>query len=484
MTLTQKAALTFMLCCTQSLSVYAADDLTRGQVAAAARKATDFFRTQISTEGGYLWQYSEDLAYREGEGKASASMVWVQPPGTPSVGHAYLRAYERTGDAYYLGAVIETANCLVRGQLESGGWGYNIELDPKKRGRYAYRVDGEKAGSHNTTTLDDNVTQAALRFLMRVDEALELKGLENDSIHGAVSYALAHLLEAQYPNGAWPQRFVRPPDPTKHSVKKASYPETWSRTYPKKDYRSYYTFNDNTIADMIATMLDAWQIYDEPKYKTAAEKGGDFIILAQMPEPQPAWAQQYDAEMHPAWARKFEPPSITGGESHGAMNALLMLCRRTGEKKYLAPLPRAIEYFRRSRLPNGQLARFYELKTNKPLYFTKDYKLIYSDADMPTHYAFKTGCGIEGIAKKYEELKAADPAAPKRDKSPKKPKLTDDLVAQAKSVVAALDDRGRWVKDDRLRYHGKDNPARRIIDCRAFVRNLDALTEYLAATRP
>ena len=50
----------------------------------------------------------------------------------------------------------------------------------------------------------------------------------------------------------------------------------------------------------------------------AARRGGDFILLAQMPEPQPAWAQQYNARMEPAWARRFEPASITGGESVGA----------------------------------------------------------------------------------------------------------------------------------------------------------------------
>ena len=75
MTLTRSAALAFLICCTQSLSGYAADDLPRDQVAAAARKATDFFRTRISTEGGYLWQYSEDLKYRQGEGKASATIT-------------------------------------------------------------------------------------------------------------------------------------------------------------------------------------------------------------------------------------------------------------------------------------------------------------------------------------------------------------------------------------------------------------------------
>ena len=32
----------------------------------ALQIATRFFRTQISTEGGYLWRYSDDLSRREG----------------------------------------------------------------------------------------------------------------------------------------------------------------------------------------------------------------------------------------------------------------------------------------------------------------------------------------------------------------------------------------------------------------------------------
>jgi len=49
--------------------------------------------------------------------------------------------------------------------------------------------------------------------------------------------------------------------------------------------------------------FEAWRIYGEDRYRRTAEKGGEFILLAQMPEPQPAWAQQYDVEMRPAWAR-------------------------------------------------------------------------------------------------------------------------------------------------------------------------------------
>ena len=80
-------------------------------------------------------------------------------------------------------------------------------------------------------------------------------------------------------------------------------------------YQNYYTFNDNSISDVFETMIEAYKIYGNEQYLDAAKQCGDFIILAQMPEPQQAWAQQYNENMEPAWARKFEPPAITGGET-------------------------------------------------------------------------------------------------------------------------------------------------------------------------
>lgn len=453
----------------------------RDRAAAAMRKAVAFFTRQVATEGGYLWRYSEDLSLREGEGKASASTVWVQPPGTPSVGMAFLEAYRATGDPACLDAAKQAGYCLVRGQLLSGGWDYHIEFDPQKRKKYAYRADSPQAGKklRNTSTLDDNTTQAAARLLVHLDQTLQFK---DAVIHEAARYALDALVKAQYPNGAWPQRFDHPHDPARFPVKKASYPATWSRTFPHDDYATYYTFNDHAIDDVIEVMFEASRVYGDAQYRKAAQKGGDFILLAQMPEPQPAWAQQYDAEMHPAWARKFEPPSITGGESQRVMQTLLLLFRETGDKKYLEPIPRAMAYLRCSLLPGGQLARFYELRTNRPLYFTKTYELTYRDDDLPTHYAFKVDQNLDRLEREYQRLLQSGPPPPaQRPVAPRRSKPSKAQEAQVEKVIAALDDRGRWVEDGRLEYHGPDDSARRVIDSQTFIHNLGVLSAYLAS---
>src|SRR5688572_18668371 len=115
----------------------------RDEASRALRRACEFFRNEVAVEGGYVWRYSLDLSRREGEGDAGRRAAWVQPPGTPAVGLAFLEAHEATCDRFYLDAAVEAARCLLRGQLRSGGWTYRIELDPGARARFAYRSEPE-----------------------------------------------------------------------------------------------------------------------------------------------------------------------------------------------------------------------------------------------------------------------------------------------------------------------------------------------------
>lgn len=476
-------SLCLVLSWTIGASAPAAEPL-RDEAAKSLRRGIEFFRTSVAVEGTYLWNYSADLSLREGENKATHSQAWVQPPGTPSVGIALLSAWKATGDPYYLEAARETASGLVRGQLRSGGWHYAIQFDPAERRKHAYR-DGGRADGRNVTTFDDDTTQAALRFLMRTDQALDFKDAK---IHEAVTYAIHSIVQAQYPNGAWPQGYDQFPEPDDFAIKKASYPRDWPRTWPgSKQYWLKYTLNDNALATMIETLFEAARIYQNANpgkddlariARNSAEKAGGFLILAQMPEPQPAWAQQYDFEMHPSWARKFEPPSITGGESQQVLRILLNLYRETANPKYLEPIPRALAYLRRSRLPRGRLARFYELNTNKPLYFTREYQLTYDDSDLPTHYSFQVGDSTERIAREYEHVKSLSPDQLRPGKSDSPPELSDAPGEEVRAIIAAQDDRGAWVEDGRL----KTSPeTTRIIRSATFARNVETLGKYLAA---
>ena len=477
----RRSTLVMLVVCALSESGHCDDPApTHEQAEAALWRACSFFREQVSCQGGYLWRYSADLTKREGEGRADERTVWVQPPGTPSVGQALLDVYQRIGDQRYLDLAHDAGRCLVRGQLRSGGWDYRIAFAPEGRRRYAYRVEEDVAPkARNVTTLDDNTTQAALTLLMRLDEALDFQDAE---IHEAVEFGLSALLAAQYPNGAWPQRFTEPPNPDQFPVRKANYPASWSREFPGTSYSGFYTFNDNAIADIIDVFFLAERTYDQPRYRQAAEKAGDFILSAQMPAPQPGWAQQYNAEMQPAWARKFEPPSITGGEAAGVLRTLIRLYQETGEERFLKPIPLALEYYRASVLPGGGLARFYELKTNRPLFFTRDYELTYDDSDMPTHYAFKVGNWVDSVARQYERALASGPIGPSPSASPRPPQLTKSLERQASAIIDSLDERGAWVESGRLKYHGEDDDTREVIDCRTFIKNIRVLATYLAAT--
>src|SRR5688572_11958187 len=175
----------------------------------AMRKAGEFYRQKVSTEGGYHFYYTSDLSYGRSESAEGPTQVEVQREATPVVALAYLDAFEMTGDRQFLEYARSAAHALIRGQLCSGGWDYLIEFDPEKRKQYQYRSDNNcGADRRGVTNLDDNVSQAAVRVLMRVDKALNLS---DQAIHETARYALDKLVEAQYPIGAWPQRFTKAP---------------------------------------------------------------------------------------------------------------------------------------------------------------------------------------------------------------------------------------------------------------------------------
>jgi hypothetical protein len=378
------------------------------RASAAMASAAAFYRDEIAVHGSYGWRYSADLTYRRGEALLTPSQGWVQPPGTPAVGLALLQAYAATGDRTFLDGAAEAARALAATQLESGGWHAMIEFDPEQRKAWCYRVtpaDQRDAAARaenklcDATTIDDNISQSALELLMRVDVALEG---DDPQIRDAVFHGLGKFIEAQYPNGAWPVRFDRRvPNSHDWAALRARYPKTWSRTWVEITDRLFYSTNDNLIGDMIHVFLVAHRLYGREEYLATAIRAGEFLLAAQLPAPQPGWAQQYNREMEPIWGRKFEPPAVASWETRRAIDALLDLYLATGFERYREAAGRAAAWLEASPLPDGRWARYYELRTNRPLYMTSDYRLTHDDGDTPRHYSFKGRFDVPRALERY-----------------------------------------------------------------------------------
>ncbi len=455
-------------------TVSAQGDL-RQQAIDTIREAAEFYHNQVASYGGYVYHYSLDLTQRWGEGLATKSQIWVQPPGTPTVGLAYLKAYDATSDRFYLDAATEAAIALVYGQLKSGGWTNSIEFDPNSKHVADYR--NNRGRGKNNSSLDDGQTQSAIQLIVEVDKALEFR---NQAIHESAVIALDALLRAQFPNGGFPQVWTGPVKA--QPAVKASFPEYDWRTEGRiKNYWDMYTLNDNVTGYVADTLITAHKVYEDQKYLTALKKLGDFLLLAQMPDPQPGWAQQYSYEMKPIWARKFEPPGVSGDETQEVLETLIKIARVTSDRKYLEPIPRAVAWLKSSLLPDGQLARYYELKTNRPLYMTRQgdrYSLTYDDSKLPAHYGWKTESRLEDLGKQYAQLRTTN--------SSEHQSSSQQLVQRARQAIESLDEQGRWISTfdgERLIGQAKIPIGTKYLSSQVFSDNLTALSEFVASSK-
>ncbi len=434
------------------------------EVKSTIRKAAEYYTGTIAVNGGYVYYYSPDLSRRLGEGVATATEIWVQPPGTPTVGMAFLAAYEATGDSALLDAAKAAGTALVYGQLKSGGWQNSVDFNPGGPRVQQYR--NGKGGGKNNSTLDDDITQSALKFLIRLDRALDFKDRE---ISESAKVALDALLNAQFSIGAFPQVWVGPV--MDHPSKESNYPEYDWRTEGRiKEYWNMYTLNDGMAGSVTETLFEAAKTYDRNDVKDAIRSFGDFLILAQMPDPQRGWAQQYNYEMQPIWARKFEPPAVAGRESEDVMMALLEIAKFTGDKKYLEPIVPGVKYLESSLMPDGRLARYYELKNNKPLYMERKgdvYSLTNDDSNLPKHYGWKNPNRLDLIKDAYRSGGTVDQTV--KDRTPEE-------------IVKSLDDQGRWItkfSGEALVGQPKFKDGEEYISSKVFSENLEILSRFL-----
>lgn len=367
------------------------------------------FADNIGFEGGYVWETSLDNQGRRGEGDSvEPGEIWIQPPGTPAIGGVYLRLFELTGDPRWRDAARETASVLVRTQLLSGGWNNRATLEAARRPEWCYRADRADAETckaveneiGNRSTLDDNITQSALGFLIWYGSVDEDAAPE---VRESIDYALSRLRNAQYRNGAWPIHLDRLLASARTVVAwRSSLPASWSREWVKPGGSPVLLLNDHLVRNTIRLMLAAYERYGDETWLAAAQRSGEFLLAAQLPEPQRGWAQAYNMDLQPVWGRSFEPPSVASAETAGSVDALIDLYALTGKERYLEGALQGAKWLESVRRPGGDWARFYELGTDKPLYVDEEGQLSYDDGSLWKSYGMVGEFGIDAVLARAE----------------------------------------------------------------------------------
>jgi len=414
------------------------------QALATMLSSMNFMRS-IATNGGYVGIYTQDMSKRYGEAlyeEANSDQIWVQPPGTPTVGSCYLSAWRATGDQRFLDAAADVGRALCWGQRKEGGWDHLVDVSHfTPNSTRPERKSGR-------CTLDDDITQGALNFLYELDDVLDEQWLDE-------SIELAHqfMIVSQFDNGAWPQ---------------------W---YPLiGGYHDYYTFNDNTINDCVMVMLRAHMQYGNNAYLECARRGGDFIILSQLPDPQAGWAQQYSHDMKPAWARAYEPPAVCSAVTARNVRTLIQLYAYTGDERYLSPIPRALAWLDSSRTGDNLWARMYETGTNRPIYGDRDNKVHYTLEEVSEErrngYSWQSGWGDQAFRDyrlfREEGRDAFDIRSGRGNDDIHSPERLARIESDAADAIASMDPKGQWIDSADGMIHVAD-----------FVRKFSALSVYL-----
>lgn len=321
----------------------------------AMKRATHYMMDVASYRGGFVWSYLPDYSRQWGELEAKRTMVWLQPPGTPAVGHLMLDAYHATTDEYYYQCAENIAAVLMEGQLPCGGWNYMFDLAGEESTKQWYATIGKQAWRleefqhyYGNATFDDGGTMEAAEFFLRM--YLEKNSVDengNNRYAEPLNKAINFVLESQYPSGGWPQR----------------YPLMYDHPFRGlADYSSFITLNDDVILDAIQFLHHCRVALNRPELQEPVDRAMLLVAKLQQPKPMAGWADQYFVEtLKPAHARSYEPRSVNTGTTAKIINTLISYYRQTGNKVFLQGIPDAVEWLRSLKVSTAD-----SVKWNRP----------------------------------------------------------------------------------------------------------------------
>jgi len=278
---------------------------------------------------------------------------------------------------------LRIADNVLLYQHDTGGWSKNIDM-----ARALSEQDKAailKLKPQFDSNIDNGATYAQLAYLARVYAGVKLDRYKRAFLEG-----VDYLLKAQQANGGWPQYYP-----------------------PRKGYYNHITFNDDAMVGVMNLLRDiaqkksAYAFVDEDRRnrsEKAVMKGIELILKTQVvvDGKLTVWGAQHDeVTLAPAPARAYEPASLTGSESVGIVRFLMEI--NHPDDRVTKAIESAIAWFEKSKLigikweqkpdsskpggfdrvvvkdPNaGPIwARFYEIKTNRPIFIGRDSQIKY-----------------------------------------------------------------------------------------------------------
>ncbi|TWU29841.1 pectate lyase [Bythopirellula polymerisocia] len=325
-------------------------------------------------------------------------------------GSDYLK---RSPDWYKSAEAQAIAENVLLYQSTEGAWPKNVDMNSPATPEVLAQVVAD--GKANT--IDNDGTTVPMRFLALMADATNQEKYKKSFVRG-----LDYLFAAQYDNGGWPQFFPLRP----------------------RGYYSHITYNDDAMMSVMFLLREVaagqapYTFVDEGRRDKAAEavrRGIDCILKTQIKQDGKltVWCAQHDeVTLAPAWARNYEPPTLSGSESVGIVRFLMDIEDPTPDE--VAAIEGAVAWFEAvaihglryqhirtaEGLPDGVVvvdpsagplwARFYEIGSNRPVFTGRDRVIHYSldeiERERRGGYAFYGNWAASLLAKDYPRWQA------------------------------------------------------------------------------
>lgn len=279
--------------------------------------------------------------------------------------------------AWFAGpAAAALADTVISYQTPSGGWSKHTDYaaGPRPKGMQWTSQSVPGKPFHYLATFDNHATTREITFLAGVASVTDRKDCQ-----AAVDRGVRFVLDAQFPNGGWPQVFPL-----------------------EGKYHDDITFNDDVMIDVLGLLQAVgggrkpFDFLDEElrhRAATGMQKGLACVLATQVRADgrRTGWCAQYDPiTLAPAAARAFEPASLSGMDSSRVLSWLMTLpepddelvaaiedglrwldeVRVTGLRK--TTLDGRIAFFEDPDSREVYWARFYDLTTGRPIFPGRD----------------------------------------------------------------------------------------------------------------